>query len=350
MTKWGEEEGKEVHLYTLTNGHVTAKISNYGGVLTSLLAPDAKGEVADVVIGYDTLSEYKKDDCYLGATVGRYANRIAKGKFTLDGKDYNLATNNGPNHLHGGPTGFSKCVWESKGAVEENGPTVKLSLTSPDGHEGYPGTMQVGAVYCLTDNNELTLTMTATTDAATPVNFTQHAYFNLCGHNSGKTALEHIVHLPNCTHYTPVDDNMIPTGRIEPVEETCLDFRSPKTIQQDIEELAPLTHFNHGYDHNLVVNKTEDPLSLAAEVREPASGRVMSVYTDAPGVQLYTGQYLSTKGKGAEIKPYSGFCLEAQSFPDSVNHENFPSVVLRPGETHTRHITWKFATHRGSAL
>ena len=334
-------EGAAVDLYTLTNSHgIVAKIMTYGGVVTELHVPDKDGKMTDVVAGFDNLDQYLKGDPYFGALVGRVANRVAKGKFTLDGSDYVLAVNNGPNALHGGLKGFDKVVWKGEGHVGSSGPTLKLSYVSADGEEGYPGSLSTTVVYTLTNNNELKIDYSATTDKATPINLTNHSYFNLAG--SGDI-LEHVLTL-QADNYTPTDDTLIPTGEIKPVAGTPLDFIKPTAVGAHLNEL---TGDPKGYDHNFVLNSGGKKLALAARMEEPTSGRVMEVYTTQPGIQFYTGNFLdgTLTGKGGTVyKIHTYFCLETQHFPDSVNHKNFPSSILKPGDTYHQVTVYKFST------
>jgi aldose 1-epimerase len=336
-------DGKDVDLYVLTNAHgMKAKVITYGAILTELDVPDRDGRTADVVLGFDDLKGYLGAHPFFGATVGRVANRIAKGKFTLDGKEYTLKTNNGPNALHGGLKGFDKKVWQAEQVPAENGVAVKFTCRSPDGEEGYPGDLTATVTYTLTNNNELRLDYTATADKATPVNLTNHSYFNLAGQGSGDI-LGHELTV-EAEKYTPVDDTLIPTGKIESVKGTPLDFTTPHKIGERIKELRGNPG---GYDHNFVLNGGGKKLALGARVVEPKSGRVMEMYTTEPGVQFYTGNFLdgSNKGKGGAVyNKHAGFCLEAQHFPDSVNHPNFPSMILRPGQTYRQTTVYKFST------
>jgi aldose 1-epimerase len=333
-------EGTQVDLYTLTNGKgMTVKITNYGGTITELHVPDRDGKDGDVVLGFDNLKGYTDGHPFFGCLVGRCANRIAKGKFTLDGKEYKLATNNGPNHLHGGLKGFDKVVWNAE-VVKGTEPALKLTYRSKDGEEGYPGNLDVEVVYTLTDKNELRIDYKATTDKATPVNLTNHSYFNLAGHNSGDV-LGHEATIA-ADKYTPTDETLIPTGKIEPVKGTPYDLTSPTAIGKHIGELKGNPG---GYDINYVLRDHKD-LFLAATVREPKSGRVMEVLTTEPGVQLYTGNFLdgSSKGKGEAVyKKHAALCLETQHFPDAVNHPDFPSVILKPGETYKTTTVYRFS-------
>jgi aldose 1-epimerase len=333
-----------VELYTLTNSNgVTAKATNYGALLTSLSVPDRTGKSADVVLGFSDLQGYLAGHPYFGANVGRVGNRVAKGRFTLDGKEYKLATNNGPNSLHGGVKGFDKVVWAAKAEVVDGNPTVRFTYRSPDGEEGYPGNLTATVTYTLTDKNELRVDYSATTDKATPVNIAHHSYFNLAGPTSADV-LGHEVTI-FADRYTPVDETLIPTGKLDPVSGTPLDFTTPHTIGERIGQLKgdPV-----GYDHNYVLrsggSKTPE---LAARVYEPKSGRVLEVLTTEPGLQFYTGNFLdgTLKGKeGITYKKHAGFCLEAQHFPDAVNHPEFPSTILRPGQTYRQTTIYRFST------
>ncbi len=332
------EDGKNVDLYTLTNTNgLKAEIITYGGIVTSLQVPDRNGKFADIVLGCDNVNDYAKKSPYFGALIGRYGNRIAKGKFTLDGVEYTLATNDGQNHLHGGIKGFDKVVWNAEPMQTDKGPALKLTYRSRDGEEGYPGNLSCTAIYTLTNNNELKISYEAETDKATVVNLTHHSYFNLGGHNSGDI-LGHELML-NADHFTPVDKDLIPTGEIKPVKGTPMDFTSPMAIGSRIEQVQG------GYDHNYVLNSSDGSLALAASVYEPKTGRVMEIYTTEPGIQFYSGNFLdgSVKGKGAVYNKHNGFCLETQHFPDSPNKSNFPSVVLKPGEKYTQLIVHKFS-------
>lgn len=333
-------EGTPVDVYTLSNKNgMTAKIMTYGATLISLNAPDKSGKMADVVLGFDTLDPYLKGHPFFGSIAGRVANRIAKGKFTLDGKEYTLAVNNGPNSLHGGLKGFDKKVW--KATVTKGEPAgVEFALKSPDGDEGYPGNLAVTVTYTLTDENEIKIDYTATSDKVTPVNLTNHSYFNLAGKGD---VLGHVVQI-FAERYTPVDDTMIPTGELAPVQSTAFDFLTPRTIGERIEKTGGNPT---GYDHNYVLNGGGRTLSLAAEVYEPTSGRMMRAFTTEPGMQFYTGNFLdgTLKGKNGEVyKQRAGFCFEMQHFPDSVNHPSFPSTILKPGDTYKQTTIYAFAT------
>jgi aldose 1-epimerase len=336
-------DGTPVDLYVLTNSRgVSAKITNYGAILTELHVPDRDGKSANVVLGFDNLKSYLAGHPFFGATVGRVANRIAKGKFTLDGKEHKLAVNNGPNALHGGLKGFDKAVWKAEQINAADGVAVKLTHRSPDGDEGYPGNLDVSVTYTLTNANELKIDYTATTDKATPVNLTNHSYFNLAGPASGDV-LGHELMLA-ADQYTPADETLIPTGKIEPVKGTPLDFTTPTKIGARIDQFKGSTG---GYDHNYVLRGGEGKGPwLAARVHEPKTGRVMEMLTTEPGVQLYTANFLDGKLKGTDgvvYKKHQGFCLEAQHYPDSVNQPAFPSVILRPGKTYTQTTVHRFS-------
>lgn len=334
-------DGRAVDLFTLTNAHgLTAKIITYGATLTELHAPDQNGHLDDIVLGFDNLAQYLGEHPYFGATVGRVANRIARGHFTLDGKEYSLAVNNPPNHLHGGIRGFNRVLWQADPLPGRSGTGVRLAYTSPEGEEGYPGRLSVTVVYTLTGRDELRIEYTARADRATPVNLTHHSYFNLAG--SGDI-LGHELMLA-ADRFTPVDDTLIPTGEIRPVKGTPMDFTRPARIGGRIGELSGNPG---GYDHNYVLRHTGKKPALAARVREPGSGRVLELYTTEPGVQFYTGNFLdgSLAGKnGTLYRKHAGFCLEAQHFPDSPNHPDFPSIVIRPGQTYRQVTVYRFKT------
>lgn len=340
---WGRtKSGQSVTLYTLRNGKgMEAKITNYGGIIVSLTAPDKAGQFADVVLGFDSLADYEARNPFFGCITGRYANRIAKGKFTLDGREYTLATNNGPNHLHGGTVGFDKKVWRASTVKKSNGVGVEMFYTSPDGEEGYPGTLNCRVAYLLTDDNALEIEYTATTDKPTVVNLTNHSYFNLAGEGSG-SILDHKLTI-NADSYTPTDDTLIPTGTKASVSSTPLDFTRPRRIGDRIEaDFTPLKQ-GKGYDHNYVLNGGSG-LKTAARATDPKSGRVLEVLTTEPGVQLYTGNHLNVTGKGGHhYASRHGFCLETQHFPDSPNKPEFPSVVLRPGDSYQHTCVFKFS-------
>jgi aldose 1-epimerase len=339
-------DGTEIQLFTLTNKNgVKASISTYGGTLTSLLVPDKDGKMSDVILGFDKVDgylspEFKKSNPYFGALIGRYGNRIAKGKFTLDGKSYQVGLNNNGNSLHGGTVGFNQKVWTAKAGTSAEGETLTLTYLSKDGEEGYPGNLNVTVVYTLTADNSLKIDYTATTDKATPVNLTNHAYFNLAQGQS-KDVLAHQVTLP-ADRYTVVDANLIPTGELKPVKGTPFDFTSAHAIGERIAQVPG------GYDHNWVLNQATGQHS-AATVYEPTTGRTMEVTTDEPGVQFYTGNFLdgSLKGKdGVVYGKHAGFCLETQHFPDSPNQAKFPSTILKPGETYHTTTSYTFGVRK----
>lgn len=336
------EDGTPVEQYILTNAKgMTVKIITYGGIITELSVPDRAGKFADVVLGHDTLDGYLAGHPYFGAIVGRYANRIAKGKFTLDGKEYTVATNNGPNHLHGGKKGFDKVVWKAT-APESSPPRLVLDLqyTSKDGEEGYPGELKVNVRYELNNANTLSINYSATTDKATPINLTNHSYFNLAGHNSGDI-LGHQVTI-FADKYTPTDDTLIPTGKIADVKGTPFDFTTATPIGKRIAELKGEPG---GYDLNYVIRGTGQ--RLAARVTDPTSGRRMEVTTSEPGIQFYSGNFMDGKDKGkggAVYKKHAGFCLETQHYPDSVNQKDFPSAILKPGEKYEQITSYSFTT------
>lgn len=337
-------DGTPVELYTLTNAKgIVAKVMTYGAVMTELDVPDRNGKISDITLGFDNLEQYTGEHPYFGSTIGRVANRIAKGKFTLDGKDYTLAVNNGVNALHGGIKGFNRVIWQAEPIQGKKEVSVKFSYLSKDGEEGYPGNVNVTVTYTLTDKNELKLEYTATTDKATPINLTNHSYYNLAGEGD---ILGHEMWL-NAKYYTPVDDTLIPTGELAPVKGTPMDFTKPHLIG---EHMAEVKGDPNGYDHNYVVNrkKNSDNLVYALRVREPKTGRVMKVYTTEPGIQFYTGNFLdgTLKGKGGEIyKQHYGFCVEADHFPDSIHQPNFPNTILRPGKTYHQLTVHKFSTY-----
>jgi aldose 1-epimerase len=342
-------DGRQTHLYTLENARgFRADISDFGGIVVSLFVPDKSGKLADVSLGFDNAPQYLKASPYFGALIGRYGNRIASGKFTLDGKTYTLATNNTPGgipcSLHGGNVGFDKVLWSAKPGVKDGSPTLVLSYLSRDGEEGYPGNLSVEVTYTVTPQDELRIDYQATTDKATPVNLTNHTYFNLQGEGEG-TILDHVVTL-RASQTTPVNAGLIPTGEIAPVAGTPLDFTSPHAIGDRIEADDQQLKFAGGYDHNWVLDKPPGELALAATVYEPNSGRVMEVLTTEPGVQFYSGNFLDGTLTGKSEKKYprrSGFCLETQHYPDSPNHPNFPSTILRPGETLRSTTIYRFS-------
>jgi aldose 1-epimerase len=337
-------DGQAVELYTLRNAKgAEACIMTYGGIVTSLKMPDNEGKMGDVVLGYDHLDGYIKNSPFFGALIGRYGNRIAKGRFTLDGKTYTLATNNPPNSLHGGPQGFDKRVWTvAKADIGPKGPRLELAYLSKDGEEGFPGNLNVTATYNLTDDNALRLDYTATTDKDTVCNLTHHSYFNLAGTGD---ILGNYVFI-NALKFTPVDSTLIPTGELRPVDGTPFDFRKPTIIGTRIDANDEQLKFAGGYDHNWVINKNPGYLGLMARVIDPTSGRVMEVWSTEPGVQFYTGNFLdgTITGKGGCVyQRRSGLCFEPQHFPDSPNHPQFPSTELKPGQTYTNTILYKFS-------
>jgi len=340
-------DGKPVELFTLTNAHdVEVRAMTYGATIVWLHAPDREGHLDDIVLGYPTLAGYLAQSPYFGAIVGRYGNRIAKGRFTLDGKTYQLATNNGPNHLHGGVKGFDKVVWSAEPAETDSSAAVTFSYISPAGEEGYPGTLHARVTYTLTDRNELRVEYVATTDQATPVNLTQHSYFNLAGAGT-RDILGHELMIA-ADRYTPVDATLIPTGEIAPVAGTPFDFRTPTAIGARIDQPDVQLQNGKGYDHNWVLNRAsaaEGALVLAARVIEPTTGRTLDVFTTEPGIQFYSGNFLDGTITGKDGRVYRhryGFCLETQHFPDSPNHPNFPSTILRPGREYRSTTVFQF--------
>ncbi len=339
-------DGTPVELFTLTNKNgMSVQITNYGGIITTLRVPDAGGDLEDVVLGYYTLEKYLEKSPHFGALVGRYGNRIAHGEFTLDGKKYELVTNNGPNHLHGGKEGFDKKVWEAEMITKDHASALKLHYLSPHMEEGYPGNLDVYATYRLTDENEVRLDFEATTDRKTILNLTHHSYFNLKGHGKGRI-LDHLIRF-DADRIVPIDDEAIPLGGLMDVEGTPFDFKEFRTIGEDINDDHIQIRNGSGYDHTFVINGEYGRLRKACTVKEPASGRIMEVYTTEPGVQFYTGNHLDGSIKGKEGRIYerrSGFCLEAQHFPDSPHNPDFPSTVLEPGETYTQTTVYKFST------
>ncbi len=333
-------DGQEVDLYVMTNGKgMSTKIMTYGATLVSLGVPDRNGDIADITLGCDSLEEYMAASPYFGATVGRYANRIAKGKFTLDKVEYTLATNNGENHLHGGIKGFDKVLWQAEPFKDEKTVGVKFVYFSKDGEEGYPGNLACAVTYMLTDSNKLRITYEAETDKATPVNLTHHSYFNLAGQGEGDI-LSHELTI-EADKYTPVDAELIPTGEIRDVAGTPMDFTTPHAIGERIDQVEG------GYDHNFVLRSGGGKMALAARVYEPGSGRVMEVHTTEPGIQFYSGNFLdgTITGKAGKVyEKHYGFCLEPQHFPDSPNQPNFPSTILQPGAKYLSRTLFKFST------
>jgi aldose 1-epimerase len=334
-------DGTAVDLYTLTNAKgVVCKVITYGGVITELHVPDKDGKTADVVLGCPDLKTYEAGHPFFGAITGRVANRIAGAKFTLDGKDYKLEANSGAHTLHGGKRGFDKYVWHAKPVDARHGAALHLTRTSPDGEEGFPGNLKAAVTYTLTDDGALRIDYEATTDKATPVNLTNHSYFNLAGHDSGAIDDQEIMIAAD--KYTPWDETLIPTGKIEPVKGTPFDFTRPTAIGSRYKELKDKPV---GYDLNYVLNAHGKLTELAARARDPKSGRVLELYTTEPGVQFYTSNFIDKqKGKGgATYGQHAAFCLEAEHFPDAVHHENFPSIILKPGETYRQTTIYKFS-------
>jgi len=346
---WGTADGKRVRLHTLTNANgLVVKATDYGTIVTEVHVPDRKGRLADVVLGRATLADYVESNPYFGCTAGRCANRIAGGRFEIDGVEHRLATNNGPNHLHGGEKGFDKVVWEGRASVTPRGPAVVFERTSPAGEEGYPGTVKAVVAYTLTNDDELIVDMSATTDAKTPVNLAHHSYWNLAGHDGGSIG-KHLLTIPASRH-TPVDATMIPTGELVPVEGTPLDFRKTRTIASSLEKLPGNGDDPGGVDHNFVLDRApvEGRLWLSARLEEPVSGRVMEIWSDQPGIQFYSGNFLDgIAGKsGATYRRHDGLCLETQAFPDSVNRQGqagWPDVVLEPGEVYRHRMVHRFS-------
>jgi len=341
-------DGQKVELFTLTNAHgIEVRAINYGGIIVSLRVPDRAGHLGDVVLGYDSLDGYLKATPYFGAIVGRYGNRIAKGAFTLEGRTYKLVTNNGPNHLHGGTRGFDKVVWKADPFDGPSGVGVVLTYTSPDGEEGYPGTLNARVTYTLTDRDELSFEYFATTDKATPINLTQHSYFNLAGEGT-RDVLDHQLTI-DADRYTPVDATLIPTGELASVAGTPFDFRKATAIGARIEEKDEQIMRGGGYDHNFVLNRKGPGLARVIRLAEPTSGRVIDVSTTEPGVQFYSGNFLdgSITGKSGHVyRRRYGLCLETQHYPDSPNHPAFPSTILRPGAEYRSKTVLAFSTTR----
>ena len=341
--------GVSVSRYTLTNNKgAEAVVISYGATLVSLKVPDRSGKSADVVLGYDTVDGYEHGKSYFGGIIGRYGNRIARGEFALDGTVLHLAKNDGPNSLHGGTVGFDKKIWTGVDRSRADSEVLELSYTSPDGEEGYPGTVKVKVTYTLpAEANELHIDYTATTDKDTVINLTNHSYFNLTG-DANKEIVDHQLVL-HALQFTPVDSTLIPTGELRAVRGTPFDFTKPTAIGARINQDDEQLKFGKGYDHNWVLEKTKSGLQLAAEVFEPVSGRVLDVLTTEPGIQFYSGNFLDGTAKGKAGQQYAhrtGLCLETQHFPDSPNHENFPSTVLKPGETYRTSTVLRFSTRK----
>ncbi|MEO8766695.1 MAG: aldose epimerase family protein [Ginsengibacter sp.] len=334
--EWGDVDNKKVYLFTLTNSKgAEVKITSYGGIVTSFVTADKTGKKSSIIIGFDSLTSYLQKPPYFGALIGRYGNRIGNAKFTLEGKEYKLAANDGKNTLHGGLKGFDKVVWDAT-IVNDSVPALTLNYVSKDGEEGYPGNLKVTVQYMLTENNELKIAYDAETDKATPVNLTNHSYFNLSG-DVANTILSHTLMI-DANHYTPVDNTLIPTGEIKDVKGTPFDFTTAKAIGRDIDSVKG------GYDHNWVLNKKDGSLQKAAVLSDSASGRSLEVYTTEPGLQFYTGNFLDGKfanHDGKAINLHTALCLETQHFPDSPNKTNFPSTILKPGEKYHSETVYK---------
>lgn len=343
---FGKVDGQEVFLYTLSNARgAEARITNYGGIVVSLKMPDRNGKLDDIVLGFDNLDGYLKNGgFYIGAIIGRYGNRIAKGRFTLNGVEYKLATNNGENHLHGGVKGFDKVVWDAKPLRTKSGAALELTYLSRDGEEGYPGNLRVKVIYTLTDSDELKIDYSATTDKDTIVNLTSHSYFNLAGQGNG-SILNHQLMI-NAANFTPIDATSIPTGELRSVKGTPFDFTRLTAIGAHINEADEQLKLGTGYDHNFVLDGRSGVLRLAAKASEPTTGRVMEVWTTEPGLQFYTGNFLDSTitGKGGKVyQQRYGFCLETQHFPDSPNKPQFPSTVLRKGGSYHTTTIYRFS-------
>ena len=341
-----EHEGKPVDLYTLKNSNgMVVQITNFGGKIVSIFTPDKNGNFEDVVTGFDSAEDYfNTSERYFGATIGRYGNRIGNAQFSINDTVYNLAKNNGENALHGGVKGFFDVVWD---ANQINDKTLELSYLSPDMEEGYPGNLDVKVVFTLTDDNTLKLEYHATTDKATPVNLTNHSFFNLEGDGSGD--IKDQIMMINADYYTPVDSGLIPTGELAPVEGTPMDFRTPTKIGARIDEDFEQLKIGNGYDHNWVINQADSGLNFAAKVVAPNSGRTLEVYTNEPGLQFYGGNFLdgTVAGKGGKVYTFrSSFCLETQHFPDSPNKPQFPSTILEPGDEYYSICEYKFGVEK----
>ncbi len=338
-------DGREVFQYTLKNAAgVEVKIINYGAIVTSIKVPDRDGKLADIVLGYDSLSGYLGDNAFLGAIVGRYGNRIGKGKFKIDGEEYQVTVNDGENHLHGGKVGFNKVLWDAKVVSSTAEPALALTYVSPDGEEGYPGTVTLTVTYTLTNKNELRIDYEGKTDKPTLLNPTHHSYFNLTG-NPTETILNHELTI-DADKFTPVDAGLIPTGELADVADTPFDFRKPQKIGLRINDQNEQLQFGHGYDHNWVLNNYDRTVHKEVELYEPLSGRLMEVSTDQPGMQFYSGNFLNgtIRGKNGVLYQHrTGLCLEAQCFPDSPNKSNFPSVILRPSQVYRQRTIYKFS-------
>lgn len=338
-------DNRKVYLYSIKNRYgLEVRIIDYGAILQSLFVPDKNGNFADVVLGYDRLSSYERDEFYFGGIIGRYANRIARGRFTLGGKTYQLAVNNGANHNHGGEKGFDKRLWQTETFENESNSGLLLRYFSRDGEENYPGNLNVEVKYSLTDDNELEIDYKATCDRNTIINLTNHAYFNLGGAGYGKNILDHELKIYS-NKFTPLDQTQIPSGEFKRVKNTPFDFTNYKAIGRSINESDEQLSIGKGYDHNFVLDKKSEDFALAAEVFEPESGRRLQVLTTEPGLQFYTGNYLKNiSGKnGKNYNAHDGFCLEAQHFPDSPNQSQFPSTILLPGNIYRQKTVYKFS-------
>jgi aldose 1-epimerase len=342
------DAGENIYLYTLRNTKgVEAKITNYGGILTSLKIPDRNGKFDDVVLGFNDLDSYLKPGPYFGALIGRYGNRIARGRFTLNGVEYKLAVNNGENHLHGGIKGFDKVIWTGKQMKTKAGPALSLTYLSKDGEEGYPGNLTVTVVYTLTNNNELKIDYSATTDKDTVTNLTHHSYFNLAGEGNGDILNTRVT--INADRFVPTDAGSIPLGQLKKVSGTPFDFLTAHAIGERINQDDEQLKFGSGYDHTWVINGRMGVMRLAATAYEPTSGRVMQVWTTEPGVQFYTGNFLDGTLTGKSGKPYprrSGFCFETQHYPDSPNQPSFPTTTLKKGATYKSTTIYRFSSKR----
>jgi aldose 1-epimerase len=343
---FGRAGGATVEIYTLTNIHgIEARIMTYGAALVSLKTPDRAGHVMNIILGFDTLEPYLAGVPYFGATVGRYANRIADGRFTLDGTIYQLPQNDGPNSLHGGTRGFDKRVWSAEALQTASGPALRLSYLSPAGEEGYPGELSAHVTYRLDDNDSLAVEFEATTTAPTPVNLANHAYFNLTG-DLQRPVLDHLLTI-NADRFTPVNATLIPTGELKAVAGTPFDFRTARVVGSGIDAEDEQLRLGHGYDHNWIINKPRaGAMALGAVLTDPHSGRSVEVRTTQPGLQFYSGNFLDGKaaGGGTVFKYRTGLCLETQHFPDSPNHPQFPSTILRPGQTYSEKTILTFRT------
>ena len=335
-------EGHDAFLYKLSTDGMEVRITNYGGAINSIIVPDRSGNPGDVVLGYETLSEYVNNPRYMGALIGRFGNRIAQGKFSLNGETYQLVQNNGANHLHGGIRGFDKVVWEASELIENGEAVLRLRYLSKDGEQGYPGNLTANVKYALTSDHDLRIEYTAVTDKPTIVNLTNHSYFNLAGEG---TILDHQLKL-NAGAFTPIGPDLIPTGELRDVDDTPMDFRERTPIGERIDDTDEQLGFAGGYDHNFVLHDFTGRLRTAAKAHEPQSGRTLEVFTTQPGIQFYSGNFLDgslTGKRGMVLVKRAGFCLETQHFPDSPNHSQFPTTVLEPGEEYKEITVWRFS-------